>query len=144
MPRRLKVKTQEMGDLELYLIYQYGDAWEKEWVPLQGHPLTDLLSSASKEDLDAALIGLSWPLTSKLGIPPAGALIKMPSKQCYRRKLCPFFDKKACQPTSKNLPTCFEIEGTEDVEVRRLGAEIVKLWRESVYVVVVQERSQDG
>lgn len=143
MPRRLKIKSKEMADLELYLIYQYGDVWESEWKVLQGNPIAELLSTTTKEDLDAALIGWSWPLTSKLGIPPEGALRRLPQKRCYVQKICPFYDKKTCFPTAKNLPTCFEVDGSEDPEVRRLSADLVRLWRESVYVVIVQERAQD-
>jgi hypothetical protein len=139
MPRRLRVKTREMGDLELYLIYQYGDTWEDEWVILQEESITSLLTVTTKEDMDHALRGWSWPLTSKLGISPEGALRKLPSKQCYRRSTCPFYEKKSCVPSSKSLPTCFEPEGIDDEEMRKKAAEIIGMWRESVYVVVVVE-----
>jgi hypothetical protein len=139
VPRRLKLKSQEMRDLELYLIYQYGDTWEKEWRPLQGQTVTSLISISTKEDVDHALKGWSWPLTSKLGIPPEGALRKLPSKGCYQRGPCPFYDKKKCVPTSKALPWCFEPDDIEDLVVRKLAAELIRLWREGVYVVVVLE-----
>jgi hypothetical protein len=139
VPRRLKIKTQEMGDLELYLIYQYGVAWEEDWLPLQGNPISTLLSVATKEDLDHALRGWSWPMTSKLGISPAGGLRKVLGKQCYRRSTCPFYEKKSCVPTAKALPTCFEPDDIEEDVSRKMAAEVIRMWREGVYVVVVLE-----
>jgi len=141
MPRRLKMKTQELGDLELYLIYQYKEKWEESWAPLQGESLTSLLTVVSQELIDHALIGLTSPLVKALGIPPVGALRKIPNPKCYRRDLCPFYSNVTCKPTHPKLSWCFEPDGIEDPLARTLGYDLIKLWRESVYVLVVKHES---
>lgn len=139
MPRRLKVKTKEMGDMELYLIYQEGKDWESEWRPLQGAEITSLLTVISKETLDHVLAGWSKPFTTALGIPPDGALRKLPQSRCYQRLPCPFYQPKICLPTAKEMPWCFEPDGIDDTVSRKLASTLVSLWREGVYIVVVQE-----
>jgi hypothetical protein len=135
--RRLKLKTAELGDLELFLIYQYGDKWESDWLPLQGQVITGLLTVATQELMDHALRGWTSPLAKSLGVPPEGAIRKLPSQLCYRRDPCPFHQKKTCIPTHPKMPWCFEPETIEDPNARSLAAELVRLWREGVYIVVV-------
>ena len=137
MGRRLTLKTHEMGDVELYLIYQYGETWEDEWIPIQGDPLTTLLTIITQENWDNALKGWTAPLTKSLGLPPEGALRKLPTSLCYRRKLCPFYQKKICVPLHPKMPWCFEPESIAEVNARCLGSELIKLWREGVYILVV-------
>jgi len=144
VPRRLKVKTAEMGDLELYLIYQYGQRWEETWVPAQGLEATNLLTVVDKAVMDHALAGWSSPLVKALGIPPEGALRKLPvgNRVCERRDPCPFYRPKECVPLHSKMPWCFEPSGIEDPNARRLIAELVKFWREGVYTVVVVDAEQ--
>lgn len=137
MPRQLKLKTHEMGDLDLYLIYQYGDDWEEEWRPLQGDPITSLLTVIPQEMMDHALKGLTRPFIKALGIPPEGALRRLPSSLCDKRAHCPFYRKKECVPLYKKMPQCFEPSGIADLEARRLAGSLVQMWREGVYLVVV-------
>lgn len=137
MPRQLNLKTHEMGNLELYLIYQYGELWEEEWRPLQGEKITSLLTVVSKEMMDHALKGLTRPFIKALGIPPEGALRKLPNGTCDKRIMCPFYRKKECVPLFKKMPSCFEPAGVEDLEARRLAGLLVRMWREGVYLVVV-------
>lgn len=137
MPRQLKIKTHEMGELELYLIYQYVDTWEEEWKPLQGAAITSLLTVVSQEMMTHALKGLTIPFIKALGIPPVGALRKLPNPQCDKRVLCPFYRKKECVPVAKAMPSCFEPAGIEDLDARRLAGDLVRMWREGVYIVVV-------
>lgn len=139
MPRRLKVKTLELGDLELYLIYQHGDEWEDEWRPIQGNPLTELLTVVSKEIWDHALAGFTKPLVKALGIPPQGALRKLPESSCSQRTHCPFYERKLCNARSKVIRHCFEPDVTDDPVARKLGSDLIRLWSEGVYVVVVNE-----
>lgn len=137
MPRQLLLKTYEVGDLELYLIYQYGEEWEEEWRPLQKESLVSLVTVVSKELMDHALHGLTSPLVKGLGISPEGALHKLPSKVCGRKKLCPFYRKKDCHPLATKMPWCFEPEGIEDPAAQQLAGNLIKLWRQKVYVLVV-------
>lgn len=137
MSRQLKLKTHEMGDLELYLIYQYGSEWEEEWKPLQGEAITSLLTVVSQEMMDHALKGLTRPFIKSLGLPPEGALRKLPNSLCDKRVICPFYHKKECLPLAKKMPICFEPAGIEDLEARRLAGLLVRMWREGVYLVVV-------
>jgi hypothetical protein len=137
VPRQLNLKTHEIGDLDLYLIYQYGEIWEEEWSPLQGQAITKLLTVVSQEMMDHALKGLTGPFVKALGIPPEGALRKLPNHLCDRRGVCPFYHKKECLPLYKKMPSCFEPSGIEDLEARRLAGILVRMWREGVYLVVV-------
>lgn len=141
MPRRLKVSTVEMGELELYLIYDEGGVWEEEWRPLQGTDLTGLMTVVSKEDMDHCLRGWTAPFFKALGLPPWGVLKKLPlaAQKCGQRAQCPMYDRKLCFPTAKRLPWCFEPDVSEDGEARRLASELIKFWREGVYVVLVRE-----
>jgi hypothetical protein len=130
-----------MGFLELYLIYDEGGVWEQNWRPLQGNEIASLLTTVPKDTIEHALRGWTSPLVKSLGLPPQGALIKLPesARVCTLRDRCPFYDKARCFPTAKRMPWCYEPDGSEDPEVRRLMSEIVKSWREGVYVVLVQE-----
>jgi hypothetical protein len=127
-----------MGRIELYLIYCVGDEWEEEWRPLQGALDLPIIS---KEDMDHALHGWTRPLVDQLGPPPEGMLRKLPSRRCGNEESCPFFDKKTCTPLSKKMPWCFEPEG---VAPGNLSGEVIKLWRQKVYVVVVKEPVDGG
>jgi len=128
-----------MGDLELYLIYQYGKTWEEMWAPAQGLPATSLLTTVDKSVMDHALLGWSAPLVKALGIPPEGALRKLPveNRVCARRDPCPFYHPKECVPLAPKMQWCFQPDGIEDPNARQLIAELVKFWREGVYTVVV-------
>lgn len=141
MPRRLRVETAEMGFLELYLIYQYGAVWEPAWEPLAGHPLASVFTVVSKETMDHALHGFSRPLVQQLGLPPQGCLHKLPQahRVCGLREGCVFYSKTDCHTTSKKLPNCFQPDGVEGDTAQQLGHDVVRLWREGVYIVVVQE-----
>ena len=87
--------------------------------------------------MDNALKGLTRPLVKSLGIPPEGALRKLPSSLCDKRSHCPFYRRKECVPLYKKMPECFEPSGIEDLEARRLAGSLVRMWREGVYLVVV-------
>jgi len=137
MPRRLKLPSHEMGFIELYFIYSENGIWEEQWRPLQN--MMDI-PTITKEEADHALHGWTKPLVDKLGPPPKGMLHKLSNtvKQCAHRKNCPFFDKHRCGVLLSKIPWCFEPAG---IEPGNLAAEIIKLWRETVYVVVVEETS---
>lgn len=138
MPRRLKVHTAEMGDLELYLIYQYGADYEATWKPLQGHPLTSLFSVVTEEVMSHVLKGFSRPFVNALGLPPEGCLRKIPitSRECGQREGCTFYNAAACLPTAKKLPNCYQPSGVY-AESAQLGSDVVFHWRQNTYIVVV-------
>lgn len=143
MSRRLKVQTKEMGFVEMYLIYDEGGVWEGHWRPLQGMAsVAGLFGSVSKEEMEQALIGWSKPLVDAMGVPPKGALVKLPlaSRQCYSRRPCPFYRPRDCGHQQLKMPWCFTPDGFEGEEVRTLTAEAIGLWREGVYIVVVREQ----
>lgn len=139
MPRRLKLKTSELGDLELYLVYQYGEKYETYWAPAQGLPFTSLLTVVPVEVMNHALRGWTSPLVKALGIPPDGALRKLSveNRVCERRDPCPFYHPKECVPLFPKMPWCFEPSGIEDSNARFLAAEAIKFWKQGVYIVVV-------
>lgn len=141
MPRRLRVQTSELGPLELFVIYADKESWEGYWQALQGTEIASLFTEVSKETYDHALVGWTRPLITQLGLDPKGALRKLPvtARQCAVREGCPFYDKKHCTPSSAKMPWCFQPNVGEDSQKRSLSAEVIGLWREGVYVVVVQE-----
>ena len=141
MPRRLKIRTNEMGILEVYLIYADHGVYEKEWYGLQDRlEIVSLLPSVTKEVLDNALTGWTRPLVDSLGPQPKGMLLKLPegSRECWSRETCPLHFK-ACSFLHKGMPWCFGPDGYDDEEQRKLIAGLISLWRESVYVLIVNE-----
>lgn len=140
----MKLPTLEMGDIHLLLV----DGWTGGWEVLRGTVFGAQISVVKREIVDHALHRLSRPLVEALGIPPEGALRKIPpvSRRCRMRRKndevpykCPLYDKNNCFPTAKAMPWCFEPDGVENQEVRKKAVEAIELWREGVYVVVVLE-----
>jgi hypothetical protein len=136
MPRRVKIPTQEKGDLHLLLV----EDW-KDFESLRDTIFGNQFSIVPQDAVYHALHRYSRPIVSRLGIPPEGALRKIPRECWYSKKRsqerkCSLYDKHQCFVTSKNLPTCFEPEEPSE-EVRRKAAEVISLWREGVYVVVI-------
>lgn len=141
MPRPVKVKTQEMGQVRLMLIREQGGTWEEEWEPLRGTVFGDQFTSTTKETIEHALKGWSRPLVDALGIPPEGALKKIPpeSRQCFRRHVCPIYDQKICFPEARNMPFCFEPDGVAQEAVRYAATRAFEQWRDRVYLVIIKE-----
>lgn len=143
MSRRLTIATREMGKLDLYLIYSYAGTWEEQWRPLQGHAVGALLTRMAHNTVEHAILGYSRPFVKGLGLFPKGMLHKLPSQQCVHAMTCTIYVEKNCLSTVKGMPWCFEPAGLDD-SVRALGSELVRLWREKVYVVVVEEPADAG
>jgi len=133
MPRRLTLPSPEMGSIELYFIYDEKGVWEEDWRPLQG--AMDL-PTIPKEITDHALHGWSRLLVDNLGPPPKGMLHKLSdsSKQCVHKEVCPFL-QHCCGALFTKMPWCFEPAG---INPGNLAAEVIKLWRQGVYVLVVR------
>lgn len=139
----MKVKTKEMGFLDLFLIYDYGGTWESEWRSLQGHEVARLFGTVGHDDIEHAILGWSKPLVTALGPTPAGCLIKLPSRECAHRGTCPMYIEANCVSTAKKMPVCYDPDGIAS-SIWTLVAEAIRLWREGVYVVVVQEPPDAG
>lgn len=114
--------------------------WEAEWEPLRGTVFGDQFSVITKEVLEHALKRWSRPLADTLGIPPIGALKKIPleGRECFRRGKCPLYNPKQCFPEAKNMAWCFEPDGVADETVRYAATRAFEYWRDGVYLVVVQ------
>lgn len=128
-----------MGELRLLLISTEKDgSWEAEWEPLRGTTFGEQFSLVSKAAVEHVLHGWSKPLSDALGIPPEGALKKIPSESrvCFRRNVCPIFDSKQCFPEAKNMPWCFEPDGVAAEPVRYAATRAFEHWRDRVYLVV--------
>jgi len=138
----MKVTTREKGDLDVFAIWTLNGKWEPDWEPLRGHPITSLFTTVDKSAMEHALKGWSFPLIKALGIPPDGALRKLPlaARECGQRTTCASHDPKTCRTQLKKLPICYEPGGEFDNDsARNKASEAVQLWHEGVYVIVVDE-----
>lgn len=141
MSRRVRLKTREMGDIEVFAIWcGPGGTWERTWEPLRCTPVGELIAVVPKVAWDHALHGWGTPFVKARGLPPEGALHKLElrARACFRRKTCPHYDPAHCRPTSQKMPICFEPEGVGD-EALPLVTEILRYWHEGVYVIAVSE-----
>ena len=141
MSRRVRLKTVELGWIELAVIVEAKGCWPPFWEPLRGHPVASLFSSIPKEVFDHALHGWTRPLVTGLGLAPTGALHKMPDRTCALKGPCPAHDVRHCVTTSPKKPTCFEASVGVEGPVRLAATEAVRLWHEGLYLVVVVEDS---
>jgi len=141
VPRELTIPTRELGELKLLIIYSKAGVWESSWRVLQGGPYADLFTVTLKVTMDHALRGWTSPLVKGLGIPPVGALRKLPTlgHSCYVHSSCPMYHRRECVPSHKSMPWCFQPSGLVSDEERRLAAEVIQKWRDGVYLVVVDE-----
>jgi len=139
--RHVKLLTREKGELHLLLL----NGWEKNWAVLKGTAYGDLVTVVDKDTIDHALHGWSRPLVDALGIPPEGALRKVPleARQCWFREKRPPNDRRCplqgpeCHHASQKMPWCFELTEADDA-LRRAASEAIEQWRAGVYVVVVR------
>lgn len=138
MSRRVKIITQEKGSIEVLLIWSSKGVWESEWEPLRGTSWADLMTVVKSEVVEHALKGWSKPLMTAMGLPPEGALRKVPleSRVCKIRGECATHDPSKCKPVSKDLPWCYEPDGLESETLRTAAGRLLQAWREGVYVVV--------
>ncbi len=140
MPRRLLIPTVEVGDLDLFVVYARGGSWEAAWEPLRGSSLAELVPRTDKATYDHALRGWTLPLVRALGLPPEGALRKLPAggRLCAERGGCPL-KGPACHPLHKRMPWCFAPGDLPPGPARDLGAEAIRLWRGGVRILVVDK-----
>lgn len=141
MSRRIRLTTVEYGELRLELVFETADGeWDPEWELLRGTVFGEQFTVISREVLDHALKGWMQPLVKELGIPPYGALRKIPvvSRQCARRTVCSLHIPSLCSLESKNMPWCFEPDGVVPEAVRKQAARAIEIWRDQVYLIVVR------
>lgn len=137
MARQVKLATREMGDLHLLLIRSYGGEWESEWEPLRGTSYAEYFTYTHREIIEHALLGWTSPLVKSLGPEPRLILHRLSpdARQCAAWEKCVFYRKTDCLPNAKQMPNCYQPRGVPG----DLGYEMIRLWRESVYLVVVEE-----
>ena len=136
----MMLPTQERGELQVVSIREEKNGeWEPDWEPLRGTPLGELLTVVDKEVMDHALHGWSKPLVGALGIPPKGALRKLPlaSRECSLRGTCASYLPTTCVPTSKKLPWCYEPDGLDEKK-KHVASKAIRFWFEGVYLIVVR------
>lgn len=141
MPRELKVQTNELGKISLFVIYQQGDRWEPDWAELQGQPITELIPVVTKAEIDAALRGWSRPLFDKLSLAPKLVLRKLPvaDRTCAHTRGCVLHEASRCHALSGKMPTCYQPGGIVGENARYLGFLVLSYWKAGVYVLVVKE-----
>lgn len=134
MSRQIKLKTKELGDLHLMLVYSKAGVWEPHWAPFKGTRYADLFTYVSVETMTHAMHGWTSPLVKALGPSPKMILHRLSpdARQCVLYDKCIFYIQRDCRPDAKKMPNCFQPVGVE----AELGFEVIRLWRESVYVVV--------
>lgn len=132
MPRRLRVRTREMGDVEVWLLRPD----EPEWLALATTPVADLVTRMPRTALEHALRGWSRPFVNAVGLPPPGASRKLPKvhHECGLRKRCAMWRNASCRLLAVDVPVCFEPDGLPPA-----ATEVVRLWREGVYVMLTLE-----
>jgi len=137
MARQVKLQTREMGDLHLMLVRSRAGVWEPAWEPVRESRYAEFLTRVPKETIDHALNGWTSPLVKSLGPEPKLVLHRLSpdARQCGLWSSCVFYRKTDCLPKSPKMPNCFEPVGVP----AETGYELLRLWRESVYVVVVEE-----
>ena len=141
MPRRVLVNIRERGQVELLLVRMVGGRWEPEWEPLRETAVGELLPVVTREDIEHALNGYTRPLFRGLGLPPDGALRKLPkeAKECRERRTCRLWRAEECHPVAKAMPWCFQPDG-----LPMKAAEAVQLWREKVHIVIALEEDPNA
>ncbi len=145
MGRRLKVRTKEMGDLEVYAIYSTAGVWEEDWRPLQSMWVADLVTKVPAAYMEHALRGLSSPLIKALGLPPWGALRRLPlaARECGQKGVCELYVAQNCHPGSKKMPWCYE-PGDLSGALAVRATEVITMWRDGVYLIVLEEDCNAG
>jgi hypothetical protein len=127
MPRPLKLKTLEMGEIDILAIYRV--AGKLEWdIP---EDILEDLPQVSSDLWNKALSGWTRPLVDVIGREPRGCLKKFPTKECGKRGGCPFYDRKQCRLEHPKMPWCFVPAGYETT------TPLVSAWRDGRYVVIV-------
>jgi hypothetical protein len=141
MPRRVLVNIREMGQIELLLVRMEGGCWEPEWEALRETPIAGLLPVVTRQDIEHALKGYTRPLYRGLGLPPDGALRKLPkdAKECRERRSCRLWRPEECHPVAKAMPWCFQPDA-----LPLKAAEVIQLWREKTYIVITLEEDQNA
>lgn len=135
----MTLPTLEMGEIKVLAVFEKGGFWEPEWDPLRESRIGAQFTVLDNSILSHALNGWSKPLVDALGIPPVGALKKLPlaAKQCRRRQVCPLYDPKQCFPEAAKMPWCYEPDGTSSEPFVRAAARAIEEWRQGVYVLIV-------
>jgi hypothetical protein len=135
----MKLKTRERGFLEVFTIQETGGRWEASWDVLRGTLVGGLFSRVGQAELNHALNGWTHPLVAALGLSPEMALAKLPSQRCEKQSRCPLYDPRKCLLSSRKLPWCYEPAQLEELDATALtrAAEVIFLWRQQVYVVIV-------
>jgi len=137
MTRRVKFISPQMGDIHIFAIWEKDGRWEGEWDALRGTRIGDQFSEVTQEAFTHALNKYHRPLVDQLGIPPAGALRKLPTQECALRHKCAIYDPPNCLARAKKMPICFEPDGIDDDAIRQITSQVIQYWRESVYLVVI-------
>lgn len=138
MSRRIVIPSDP--PIRLLTISESKGTWESEWEPLKGTIFEGLFSHVDRRVIDEAIRGHVGPLVKSLGIPPEGALRKMPSRECGKRKSCIFYDNRKCLLLSSKMPWCFVPEGLDVTEeLEPLVMEVLAAWKEPRHIVVVRE-----
>ena len=144
MPRRLKALTNEKGPLEIYAITEGADGrWEEGWEEIQATLLGRLISRVPRSAFNHLLNGDSQPFIAILGMPPVGALLKLPSTACAKQRGCALYQKRTCFVGSPKLPWCYEPAGFDAMtsSARKMASDLIFLWKEQVYVIAVYDDS---
>src|SRR5262245_55173570 len=98
----MRVPTKEKGRLEIFSFDEDADGgWEDDWETLRGTVLGGLISRIPRTSLNHLLNGYSAPFVQALGIPPHGALQKLPSKACDKQRGCSLYQRRICVVESR-------------------------------------------
>lgn len=147
MSREMTIEQKKWGIYYLFVLHESTDGtWDdQEWEAVRQHDetdeLVDLFSRVTWESYDDALHGYTMPLIEELELDPESCLIKgqLALSQCLHHEVCPSYDEDACYG-HKEPPPCYEPTIEEaDYNLRSTVARIYELWRNDVWIVVVEE-----
>lgn len=142
MPRRVRLKTREKGMLEVLVVTEFADGrWELGWENIRGTFFGQLVPRVPRSAFNHVLNGYSQPFIEALGLPPEGALKRLPTAACAKQGGCSLYDSRRCSLWSKKLPWSYEPAGFDALggSTLRIASELIFLWKEGVRVVAVYD-----
>lgn len=147
MTRRIQVEDKNWGAYHFFVILEDEEGlWEEPWQQFrtfeETSKIADLFSNVTHDVYHEALLKAPLRLIRVLGMEPQYCLLKTPPllRLCARRKTCLSHDAKKCYAGSPlKAPLCFEGDLLEDTVMQDCLEQILRVWEDGAYVIVVSK-----